>query len=141
MNPTPQSWVPPTSYATKSDKIVCIMVGLPARGKTYIAYKIKRYLNFFHGAPCEVFNVGNYRRKKYAAQTPCEMFDARNEDGMKMRMDCAESALEDLVAFIDAGMDLGRVAVFDATNCTRYVWHDNCEGREANHPFCRDHKQ
>ena len=29
----------------------------------------------------------------------------------------------------------------DATNCTRYVWHDNCEGREANHPFCRDHKQ
>ena len=28
----------------------------------------------------------------------------------------------------------------DATNCTRFVWHDNCEGREANHPFCRDHK-
>ena len=29
----------------------------------------------------------------------------------------------------------------DATNCTRYVWHDNCEGREANHPFCREHKR
>ena len=120
-NPKPQALLPPTNpeHGTQGDKLVIALVGLPARGKTYIAYKIKRYLNFFHGAPCEVFNVGNYRRKKYAAQTPCEMFDARNEDGMKMRMDCAESALEDLVAFIDAGMDLGRVAVFDATNCTR----------------------
>ena len=23
------------------------------------------------------------------------------------------------------------------TNCTRWVWYDNCEGGDANHPWCR----
>ena len=25
------------------------------------------------------------------------------------------------------------------TNCTKYVWYDNCEGADANHPWCRRH--
>ena len=36
---------------TNGDRIVIVMVGLPARGKTYIARKVARYLSFFHGAP------------------------------------------------------------------------------------------
>lgn len=120
-NPKPQEKLPPrdAEHGTQGDKIVIALVGLPARGKTYIANKVKRYLNFFHGAPCEVFNVGNYRREKYAANMPCEMFGPDNEDGLKMRMACAEAALEDLVAFMAAGNEMGRVAIFDATNCTR----------------------
>ena len=120
-NPKPQEMLPPgdADHGTQGDKLVIALVGLPARGKTYIANKIKRYLNFFHGAPCEVFNVGNYRRKKYQAQTPCALFDHTNEEGVKMRTDCAEAALRDLTAFIESGMEKGRVAIFDATNCTR----------------------
>ena len=41
-NPYPQTWGPPTSYATRSDKIVCVMVGLPARGKSYIARRLSQ---------------------------------------------------------------------------------------------------
>lgn len=37
------------------------MVGLPARGKTYISRKICRYLNWL-GFKSRVFNIGNYRR-------------------------------------------------------------------------------
>ena len=37
------------------------MVGLPARGKTYISRKICRYLSWL-GYKCKVFNIGNYRR-------------------------------------------------------------------------------
>ena len=37
-------------YRTPSDKLVLILVGLPARGKTFIARKICRYLEFFHAA-------------------------------------------------------------------------------------------
>lgn len=37
------------------------MVGLPARGKTYISRKICRYLNWM-GFKSKVFNIGNYRR-------------------------------------------------------------------------------
>ena len=119
-NPKPQEMLPPgyADQGTQGDKLVIALVGLPARGKTYIANKVKRYLNFFHGAPCEVFNVGNYRRKKYKC-APSKFFDKENEEGLKMRMDCAEAALQDCVAFINAGMEKGRVAVFDATNCTR----------------------
>jgi len=120
-NPKPQELLPPNEaeHGTQGDKLVIAMVGLPARGKTYMANKVKRYLNFFHGAPCEVFNVGNYRRKKYQKHAPCEFFDSTNGDGLKMRKECAEAALEDLVAFMDAGMEMGRVGIFDATNCSR----------------------
>uniref|UniRef100_A0A4W5LSF6 6-phosphofructo-2-kinase/fructose-2,6-biphosphatase 1 n=1 Tax=Hucho hucho TaxID=62062 RepID=A0A4W5LSF6_9TELE len=39
-----------------------VMVGLPARGKTYISKKLTRYLNWI-GVPTKVFNLGQYRRE------------------------------------------------------------------------------
>ena len=41
--------------------VIC-MVGLPARGKTYIAKKLARYLTWV-GMKTKVFNVGEYRRQ------------------------------------------------------------------------------
>jgi 6-phosphofructo-2-kinase/fructose-2,6-biphosphatase 2 len=38
------------------------MVGLPARGKSYIARQISKYLNWL-GVHTELFNAGEYRRK------------------------------------------------------------------------------
>lgn len=43
-------------------KLVIVMVGLPARGKSYITNKLTRYLNWLQH-DCRVFNVGNTRRK------------------------------------------------------------------------------
>ena len=40
---------------------VIVMVGLPARGKTYISRKLSRYLNWI-GVNTRVFNAGDYRR-------------------------------------------------------------------------------
>jgi 6-phosphofructo-2-kinase len=42
-------------------KLVVIMVGLPARGKSYITKKIQRYLSW-QQHECRIFNVGNRRR-------------------------------------------------------------------------------
>jgi len=42
-------------------KLVIIMVGLPARGKSYIVKKIARYLNWLQH-PTRIFNVGDRRR-------------------------------------------------------------------------------
>ncbi|CCE81467.1 Piso0_002124 [Millerozyma farinosa CBS 7064] len=42
-------------------KLVIVMVGLPARGKSYITNKLARYLNWLQH-DCRVFNVGNTRR-------------------------------------------------------------------------------
>jgi len=44
-----------------NDKLVIGMVGLPARGKTYVAWKLSRYLNWL-GIRTRVFNIGEYRR-------------------------------------------------------------------------------
>ncbi|KAJ3129060.1 hypothetical protein HK098_002652 [Nowakowskiella sp. JEL0407] len=44
-------------------KIVIFMVGLPARGKSYICKKLTRYLSW-SGYNTKVFNVGNKRRTK-----------------------------------------------------------------------------
>ncbi|RLV94591.1 6-phosphofructo-2-kinase 1 [Spathaspora sp. JA1] len=43
-------------------KLVIVMVGLPARGKSYLTNKLTRYLNWLQH-DCRVFNVGNTRRK------------------------------------------------------------------------------
>jgi 6-phosphofructo-2-kinase len=42
-------------------KLVIVMVGLPARGKSYITKKVARYLNWLQH-DTKIFNVGNRRR-------------------------------------------------------------------------------
>lgn len=43
-------------------KIIVGFVGLPARGKTYYARKIMKYVSWL-GYKSRVFNLGNYRRE------------------------------------------------------------------------------
>uniref|UniRef100_A0A3Q2NNM2 6-phosphofructo-2-kinase/fructose-2,6-biphosphatase 3 n=1 Tax=Fundulus heteroclitus TaxID=8078 RepID=A0A3Q2NNM2_FUNHE len=117
-------WVP-----TKDDKrrgtgaphfanppTVIVMVGLPARGKTYISKKLTRYLNWI-GIPTKVFNVGEYRREAVKNYSSYDFFKPDNESAVKIRQQCALAALRDVKSYLkDEG---GQVAVFDATNTTR----------------------
>jgi broad specificity phosphatase PhoE len=144
-NPFPQTWTgPQPSWATKSDKIVCVMVGLPARGKSYISRRLAQYLQFFYGVPTKVFNVGDYRRVEAQGATgdsyqDATFFDVRNEEAMRIRRKASELALADLTRWmlnvsphrLEPAMDdlflsgdFGCVAIFDATNSTqeRRAW-------------------
>lgn len=94
---------------------VIVMVGLPARGKTYIGRKLTRYLNWI-GIDTKVFNVGEYRRKATDAYSNHSFFDPNNKEAMELREKCATAALEDTCRWLDGG---GEVAVFDATNTSR----------------------
>ena len=120
-NPQPQqSSAPnPTSSGTNGDKMVIVMVGLPARGKTYVARKLAHYFRFFQGAPAEVFNVGNYRRQISGAAVKADFFDTSNEQGKRERQQAADAAMQATKAFMNAGNEQGRVAIYDATNTTR----------------------
>ncbi|KAJ7384490.1 6-phosphofructo-2-kinase/fructose-2,6-bisphosphatase 2 [Desmophyllum pertusum] len=91
------------------------MVGLPARGKTYVARKLTRYLNWI-GVNTKVFNLGEYRREMAGPHCKHSFFDPTNADGMNVREKCAELALEDITKWLN---DKGQVAIFDATNTTR----------------------
>uniref|UniRef100_A0A8C5MLW9 6-phosphofructo-2-kinase/fructose-2,6-biphosphatase 3 n=1 Tax=Leptobrachium leishanense TaxID=445787 RepID=A0A8C5MLW9_9ANUR len=95
---------------------VIVMVGLPARGKTYISKKLTRYLNW-SGVPTKVFNVGEYRREAVKDFSSFDFFRADNEEAMKVRRQCALDALEDVKSYLT--VEGGQIAVFDATNTTR----------------------
>ncbi|XP_006873697.1 PREDICTED: 6-phosphofructo-2-kinase/fructose-2,6-bisphosphatase 4 isoform X4 [Chrysochloris asiatica] len=93
-----------------------VMVGLPARGKTYISKKLTRYLNWI-GVPTREFNVGQYRRSMVKTYKSFEFFLPENEEGLRIRKQCALAALCDVRRFLSE--EGGHVAVFDATNTTR----------------------
>ncbi|XP_073208491.1 6-phosphofructo-2-kinase/fructose-2,6-bisphosphatase 4 isoform X6 [Lepidochelys kempii] len=93
-----------------------VMVGLPARGKTYISKKLTRYLNWI-GVPTKEFNVGQYRRDLVKTYKSFEFFLPDNEEGLKIRKQCALAALNDVQQYLSE--ENGHVAVFDATNTTR----------------------
>uniref|UniRef100_A0A8C3BF53 6-phosphofructo-2-kinase/fructose-2,6-biphosphatase 3 n=1 Tax=Cairina moschata TaxID=8855 RepID=A0A8C3BF53_CAIMO len=95
---------------------VIVMVGLPARGKTYISKKLTRYLNWI-GVPTKVFNVGEYRREAVKHYSSYDFFRPDNEEAMKVRRQCALAALRDVKQYLTE--EAGQIAVFDATNTTR----------------------
>ncbi|XP_022901218.1 6-phosphofructo-2-kinase/fructose-2,6-bisphosphatase 1 isoform X2 [Onthophagus taurus] len=102
---------------------VIAMVGLPARGKTYISKKLSRYLNWI-GINTKVFNLGEYRRHATSSYRSHEFFKQDNAEAMAIRTQCAVEALQDVCLWLENG---GEVAVFDATNSTmdrRRIIHD-----------------
>uniref|UniRef100_A0A674IHD2 6-phosphofructo-2-kinase/fructose-2,6-bisphosphatase 2 n=1 Tax=Terrapene triunguis TaxID=2587831 RepID=A0A674IHD2_9SAUR len=103
------------SYMTNSPTLI-VMIGLPARGKTYMAKKLTRYLNWI-GVPTKVFNLGVYRREAVQSYKSYDFFRHDNKEAMKIRKQCALVALEDVKAYVTE--ECGQIAVFDATNTTR----------------------
>uniref|UniRef100_A0A0K0CZJ4 6PF2K domain-containing protein n=1 Tax=Angiostrongylus cantonensis TaxID=6313 RepID=A0A0K0CZJ4_ANGCA len=100
---------------------VIVMVGLPARGKTYISKKLCRYLNWI-GIKTKVFNVGEYRRTEANASDAvhganASFFSPNNAAALKVRTDSARRAMNDMADCLKSGAC--NVAIFDATNTTR----------------------
>ncbi|KAG9510690.1 hypothetical protein GZH46_00757, partial [Fragariocoptes setiger] len=117
------SFLPPQRRKYPNEQSNCVnvgcviaTVGLPARGKTYIAKKLTRYLNWI-GIRTRVFNVGEYRRKATAAYKSHEFFRMDNQEAQAIREKCAKDALDDLCKWLQSSE--GEVAVYDATNTTR----------------------
>jgi 6-phosphofructo-2-kinase / fructose-2,6-biphosphatase 3 len=109
-------------------KTVLAMVGLPARGKSFIARKVARYLNW-RGHVTRVFNVGSYRREQLGIKKDHSFFDPDDREARSQRRKVALTALDDAIAWLKGGE--GDVAVFDATNTTR-------ERRESLKNRCED---
>lgn len=97
------------------DPVVLVMVGMPARGKSYTARKVCRYLLWL-GYRARVFNVGSYRRTQIGAGQDHSFFDPTNPEGVAARRELAAAALADLLGWIAGG---GEVGIYDATNHTR----------------------
>lgn len=115
------------------DKLLIVMVGLPARGKSYIARKVCRYLNWLQ-YPTKVFNVGEKRRRLvdenedsalYQAgvlNNQCEssshsaaFFDPTDANASQLRERLAMDVLDELLEYLRGE---GKVGILDATNTT-----------------------
>jgi broad specificity phosphatase PhoE/predicted kinase len=97
------------------EPIVLVMVGKPARGKSYTARKVCRYLNWL-GFRAKLFNVGAYRRDRLGAGQHHRFFDPDNPQGRGARRQMAEAAMNDMLDWLRRG---GNVGIYDATNSTR----------------------
>ncbi|XP_069581933.1 6-phosphofructo-2-kinase/fructose-2,6-bisphosphatase-like isoform X3 [Brachyistius frenatus] len=138
-NPLEKTWVPclksrlsqrrgsSVPQFTNSPTMI-VMVGLPARGKTYISKKLTRYLNWI-GVTTKVFNVGQYRRDATRSYNSFEFFRPDNAEAMTIRKACAVAALKDVCNYFTT--EQGQVVVFDATNTTM-------ERREVILSFAKD---
>jgi len=96
--------------------LIVAMVGLPARGKSFISRKLERFLKW-GGNTTKTFNVGKYRRDAVVPERSgrSEFFDNQNADSVAAREKLAMAALADALKFLDDG---GKFAIFDATNST-----------------------
>ncbi|KAG7382983.1 hypothetical protein PHYPSEUDO_004162 [Phytophthora pseudosyringae] len=108
-------------FTPTADKLVLVMVGLPARGKSFIAKKLWKFF-CWKGLKCEVFNVGQLRRATSSgAKQDHSFFDPNNTKAKEERERLALEALKQVQRwFVGAdGERGGDVAVFDATNTTK----------------------
>lgn len=128
-------------------KLVIVMVGLPARGKSYITNKLTRYLNWIQH-DCRVFNVGNTRRMDkdnvlgpahrplpdtntplpFNGRSPeekpvsptshsADFFNPENKASTDLREKWAMDTLDNLLDWVLNGS--GSVGILDATNSTK----------------------
>jgi hypothetical protein len=72
------------------------MVGLPARGKSYISRKIANLLNWV-GIESKIFNQGVYRQMMLGVDLKVDYFDVNNQDE---RDKITIFALEKLIDYI-----------------------------------------
>lgn len=126
------------------DRLVVVMIGLPARGKSYLSSKMVRYLNWLQ-INAKIFNVGATRRSKSKNigkdMGPCKeplpdsnsgqrsqskhantttqdasFFSPTNQESIALREQWARETLDSLLDYLLLGD--GCVGVFDATNTT-----------------------
>eukprot|EP01137_Pigoraptor_chileana_P005708 Opistho-2@2927 len=121
------------SASERRNCLIFVLVGLPARGKSYISKKILNYLTW-KGVRAKLYNVGNKRRQVCEGVQSADFFSQTNADAAKARENLAFDVFGELLGWLAHG---GEVALFDATNTTRerraaIVQHVQASGVRAN---------
>ncbi len=95
-----------------AERLAVVMVGLPARGKTFVSSKLERYFAW-HGLQARVVNVGTIRRTLYGTHVTHEFFDPDNGATRLERERAADLGLSELESHFATGATVG---IYDATN-------------------------
>ena len=96
-------------------KLCIVMVGLPARGKSTIASKLKENL-IKDGVKARIFNNGDLRRKFVRKETSSpEFYDPKNSEAVAVRENIALKNIRRAKEYLGKQ---GQVAILDATNAS-----------------------
>ncbi|MBW2609682.1 MAG: histidine phosphatase family protein [Deltaproteobacteria bacterium] len=99
----------------KDTKLYIVMVGLPARGKSTVASRLKENLKN-DSIKTRIFNNGELRRKMIPNDTSfAGFYDPENKEGMTIREKIALINLERARKYLQKD---GNVAIIDATNAS-----------------------
>ncbi|KAK9708821.1 6-phosphofructo-2-kinase [Popillia japonica] len=91
-------------------------IGLPGRGKSLLAHRLSRYLNFI-GETTKILDISEYRRKHVTKYSSHEMFRADNLPAYRIRQQSFREALEDSAKWLkEPGHS---VAILDGPNVSR----------------------
>jgi len=116
----------------KNTKLYIVMVGLPARGKSTIASKLKANLSK-NSIKTRIFNNGNLRRKLTTEDTFSPSFyDPRNSKGVALRESFALTNIRRANNFLNKN---GQVAILDATNVSIKRRSIICRMLNSDHPI------
>ncbi|CCK71632.1 bifunctional nucleoside/nucleotide kinase/histidine phosphatase family protein KNAG_0H02190 [Huiozyma naganishii CBS 8797] len=107
------------SRGDSGSKLLVVMVGLPAMGKSFITGKLARFLNYSMYA-CEEFHIADTRRRWWHSHAtgsiaPC-FFDERDPRAQSLRDEWALDTLDRALEYLLEGD--GSVAVVNGTNIT-----------------------
>ena len=99
-----------------SDKLIVVMVGLPARGKSYTSNNLCRFLSWCH-KPCKVFNSGELRRKIMDGFQDSSFFDNQNQENNMKKEEISDLCYQELLEWLRQDSS-HNIAIFDSTNIT-----------------------
>lgn len=110
---------------SNSERLLIVLVGLPARGKSFLSRKLLNYLTW-RGNKCRIFNVGKYRReaasqlaheshdhftdadgkRQKVGACDANFFDDGNQQAAQLRQRVAHLALMDTLEWLEDTSDV-----------------------------------
>jgi len=101
------------------EAVVLVLVGLPARGKSFLSGAVVRHLKLL-GVRVRCFNAGELRRESGKAGIEASFFSASNAEAKQERERLAMLCCERLLQWIRAAPSgVSSIGILDATNTTR----------------------
>ncbi|CAD8094850.1 unnamed protein product [Paramecium sonneborni] len=105
-------------YKKTQYKLILVLVGLPARGKTHISYKLNRYLNWI-GYKSEIFSIKGAQQKDAQLDQNIDYeleIDPTNQQFIEVRQQLSFQAAQQLVTFLQ---NEGDIALYNGLTSTK----------------------
>ena len=99
------------------EKLYIVLMGLPARGKSTLAIRLRDYFRK-DGIAIRIFNNGNLRRRylPLLKTSISEFYSPQNTEAVELRKNIAHMNMDRAKKYLSSN---GRVAILDATNASR----------------------